>query len=336
MKLVLGVDGGQSSTLALVATYEGQILGAGLAGPSNHIHEPGGLERLNKALHGSIYAALASAQQPIRAITHACLGMTGAWTTAGEITQKMMPEAQVQAHQDTDTALAGASLAQPGIVIIAGTGSVAYGQLADGRSAQSDGWGYFMGDDGSAYHIGWSALRAAARATDGRGEPTSLLTKIPAHFGLADLQEIHSAVYSQRLSRAQIARLASVVSAAALEGDILARKLLKQAGTDLAETILAAMKQLGVVETGITVYTTGGVFSAGDLILTSLRETVLAASPSSTIQHAHFNPATGAVLLALKAANIELSVQVIANMRATQPAAAIAKHQKRENETEKT
>ncbi len=331
MKLVLGVDGGQSSTLALVATYEGQILGAGLAGPSNHIHEPGGMERLNNALHGSISSALASAEQPIEAVTHVCLGMTGAWAVAGEITQKMIPQAQVKGLHDIETALAGASIAQPGIVVIAGTGSIAYGQLADGRSAQSDGWGYFMGDDGSAYQIGYLALRLAVRAADRRGEPTSLLEKIPAHFGMANLQEVHSAIYSQRLSRAQIAGLASVVSAVALEGDGVSRNLLRQAGTDLGETALAAMKQLDVVDTGITIYTTGGVFSAGDLILSPLRETVLAVSPNSTIREAHFNPATGTILLALKAANIELTSDVIATLRATQPAAAIAKHQKREN-----
>lgn len=333
MQLVLGVDGGQSSTLALVATYDGEILGAGLAGPSNHIHEPGGLERLQNALHESIHAALASAGYTLDSIGHACLGMTAAWAAAGEIARQMIPHAHVQSRHDIETALAGASITQPGVVVIAGTGSVAYGQLVDGHSAQADGWGYFMGDDGSAYHIGHSALRAIARAVDGRGEPTSLVARIPAHFGLADLHEVHSAIYSARLSRTQIAGLALVVSAAALSEDTVSYNILRQAGHALAETALAVMKQLGVLETGITIYTTGGVFSAGDLILNPLRETVLAVSPNSRIHRAHFNPATGALLLALKAANIELTPQLINVIRATQPAAALAKHQKHETES---
>src|SRR5947209_4072335 len=134
--VVLAVDGGQSSTLAMVATPGGRILGTGLAGPSNHVHQPGGLARLDNALRQSIGGALQSAGCAADAVSHACFGMTGAVTETLAIVPQILPAAQFQAHYDMVTALAGASLAQPGIVVIAGTGSIAYGRLSDGRDAR--------------------------------------------------------------------------------------------------------------------------------------------------------------------------------------------------------
>src|SRR4051812_39324423 len=109
--LVLALDGGQSSTLALIAENSGRILGVGLAGPSNHVHEPGGLQRLHSALSGSIRQALNNAGvQPAR-ITHLCLGLTGGVPEAAPLIAKMLPDASARIEYDMVTALAGASIA---------------------------------------------------------------------------------------------------------------------------------------------------------------------------------------------------------------------------------
>ena len=325
-KIVVAVDGGQSSTLALAAALNGEILGVGWGGESNHIDEPGGVERLNNALNHSITGALASAGRSAEMVRGAVLGMTGVSALAGEIAQAMLPQAQVQVHHDAITALAGASVGQPGVIVIAGTGAVAYGELADGRSAKSGGWGYLMGDEGSGYDLGIQALRAITQASDGRGPATRLVEVIPQHFGLDTLQALHQAIYSQKITRAQIAGLAAVVGRAAQAGDSAAQVLLQTAGEHLALAALGVIRQLGVP--GMDIYTTGGVFNAGEWVLLPFREDIHAESPSSTVSPAVFSPVIGALLLALKAAGSPLDGSVIDRIRGSAPDAAISKQAK--------
>ncbi len=328
--IVVAIDGGQSSTLALVATTAGQILGAGLAGPSNHIHEPGGMERLHHALHQSITLALQNAGRSVDDVTHVCLGMTGAADEARQIVMQMLPGSDVQAHFDMVTALAGASIAQPGVVVIAGTGSVAYGQLAGGRDARAGGWGWLIGDEGSAFSIGRAALQAATHAADGRGEATVLLKSLVDHFHMPSLWEVRNAVYTPVITRAQIAGLATLVTAAAQQGDAVAIRLLDQAGRDLAAIALGVIKQLGMLDTGMTVYTTGGVFKAGEFVLKPFRETLQQQSSAINIQEAMFSPIIGGLLLALQAAGSTLNDDVIQTIRASLPESAISKHKEKE------
>ncbi len=323
--LIVAVDGGQSSTLALVATSSGQILGTGWGGPSNHIHEPGGVERLQSALHESISSALQSAGQMADRVDYVCLGMSGVTPLAGEIVQALVPSAQLLVHHDAVTALAGASIGQSGVIVIAGTGAVAYGQLADGRSARSGGWGYIMGDEGSGYDIGCGALRAATQASDGRGRSTLLIERIPQHFGVTDLRAVHRGIYSYQITRPQIASLASLVAIGARDGDAVAQELLHMAGQHLATAALAVIEKLEMLESGMAVYTTGGVFGAGEFVLAPFREALHSRSPASTVRDAAFSPIIGALLLALKAAGTALDDEVLRTIRGSAPEAAISK-----------
>jgi N-acetylglucosamine kinase-like BadF-type ATPase len=242
---------------------------------------------------------------------------------AGEIVQTMMPRSRIQSHHDTVTALSGASLLQPGVIVIAGTGAITYGQLADGRNARADGWGYLIGDEGSAYEIGCSALKAIYRALDGRGQLTILSDRILEHFKMSDLREVHRAIYGLEITRPQIAGLASVVGKAAAAGDDVARGLLDKAGRSLAESVLAVIERLGVAETVIMVYTTGGVFRAGDYVLKPFREAL--ASQAIIVREAAFSPVVGALFMALNDAGTALTPEVIELIQMTLPAAAVSK-----------
>jgi N-acetylglucosamine kinase-like BadF-type ATPase len=336
--LVLAIDGGQSSTLALVARLDGTILGAGLAGPSNHVNEPGGLERLEIALRESTARALKRANLPAQNVIHVCMGMSGGPRQAYEIMSEIMPHAKILAHKDMVTALAGASIARPGVVVIAGTGSVAYGRLETGQEMYRGGWGYIMGDEGSAYDIGRNALRAACQANDGRMvipfrvEPdphpyysagnTRLVNDIPAHFGMKTLRDVHQAIYSTRISRPQIAGLAAVVTAAAQQGDEVARSILATAGQDLAKAALAVISALSREINGMDIYTTGGVFRAGPFVLDPFRE-MLQRYP---VHSGAFSPVVGALFLALEAAHTVLTDDVIQAIRRSLPENAVSKH----------
>lgn len=330
-QLVLGVDGGQSSTLALVATLDGQIRGAGLAGPSNHITEPGGLARLETALRQSIGLALQAAGAGYEQIAFACLGMTGGAEEARAILKQLTPTTHLEAYIDVVTALAGASVVQPGVVVIAGTGSVAYGRHADGREAKAGGWGYILGDEGSGYDIGRAALRAACQASDGRGVATHLLYSLPAHLGMKSLTELRAAVYASQISRPQIAGLAALVASEARGGDSVARDLLAAAGHDLATAALAVIERLDALETGMHVYTSGGVFGAGSFVLAPFGQMITSRSPRSSVHQAAYSPGVGALLLALRAAGAVLNNDVLRAVHTSLPQSAIAKHQQRES-----
>lgn len=321
--LLLAVDGGQTSTLALIATRSGQIIGTGQAGPANHIHEPGGYERQQRALETAIQAALDAAGQPLSAVSHACVGLSGASELSVTIARSLLPDVAVQVQKDMVTALAGASDAKHGIIVIAGTGSIAYGQNAAGETALAGGWGYIMGDEGSGYDLGRMALRAVSQAQDGRGPTTSLQQSILTHFDVADLAEVHRRIYSGSLTRPQIASLARVVAQSATAGDAVAQSILTQAGTQLADSALAVVQQLDFYEA--TVYTTGGVFGAGEMLLLPFRARLRARYTTLAVQSAAHSPIIGALLLALKAAGESVNARLLATMQQTMPAAAMNK-----------
>ncbi len=327
--LVLAVDGGQTSTLALLADYDGTSLAAGHGGPSNHYTEPGGPERLESALRYSAQEALALAGGRAADVTHGCLGMTGSFEQARIITQELFPAAQIDSLHDVITALAGASIAQPGVIVISGGGSIAYGRLDDGREARSSGWGYLLGDEGSGYWIGLEALRAAFRDFDGRGEATALTARIPARLGVADLLELHRKVYAHELSRGEIAGLAADVNEAARAGDAAAIALLARAGQELGAAALAVIDRLGQRETGLPVYHTGGVFRAGALIAAPFEQTIRHRSPGSVVRGAQFSPVVGALFLALKAAGVALTPAIVDQISRTLPAEAVLKRVER-------
>ena len=329
--LLIAVDGGQSSTLAMVMTIDGRIIGTGFAGPSNHVDEPGGPERLRNALDQSINQALLVSQQHPNQVTGICLGMTGGADIAREWITSQYPSINVQSYYDYVTSLAGASLAIEGVVVIGGTGAVAYGRLDDGRDAKAGGWGYLMGDEGSGYDIGRRALQVAAQASDGRIDMTQLLTMIPAQLGLPDLKAIHKLLYSGQLTRPQIARLTVSVISAAEAGDQAAQQLLDDAADALATAGLAVIRQLGKLESGLPIYPTGGLFQSNTLLKNAFRKNIALHAPHIEVKDPAFPPIAGGLLLALKSALGNLNDATIAMMRETFPETAAIKHQRREH-----
>lgn len=159
---------------------------------------------------------------------------------------------------------------------------------------------------------------------------TILLTHIPAHFQAADLRAVHRLIYSGQISRPQIASLAVIVGAAAQAGDPAAQSILRQAGAQLGTAAAAVIHRLEMQTADLPVYTSGGVFAAGDLVLTALRETVTQVSPASRVQPARYPQIVGALLLALTALDIPVQ-PLLNNIETTLPVQAVDKHKQRED-----
>jgi N-acetylglucosamine kinase-like BadF-type ATPase len=318
-RLFLGLDGGQTATLAVLADQAGRLLGAGRAGPSNHLHEPGGRERLRSALHGSLAAAwenagLASVPGVPYTLESAFCGMTGGGEQVEQVLRQVAAIAHLAVDYDLVTAQAGAFLGEPGVIVIGGTGSAAYGRNSGGQTARAGGWAYLMGDEGSAYDIGRQALVAAARVEDGRGPDSRLRDDLLAAFGKADLWEVRRLVYSDRFDRRQVAALAPRVSQAAAGGDVVAVGILESAGKSLAELAAAVLRRLGMDKEQADVAPIGGVFNAGDLVLGPFERFLKPAAPLARLVPPAIPPALGAALLALRLAGVPVDEAVKRNL----------------------
>lgn len=317
--LVIGIDGGQSTTRALIADTEGNLLGLGVGGPANHIHEPGGPERLRQSLREAVSGALQSASLPADTRFAAALcGMTGGGTLVEEICCQELPVEKVVVMHDTSTALYCITQGAPGAVVIAGTGSVAYGMNQLGETASVGGWGYLMGDEGSAYWIAVQALNACTRAEDGRAPSTWLKRTILTHFGLDSLGALHRLVYSGQMSRADLASAARAVSDAAKLGERVATRILGSAGRELGLMAVVVLRKLGMQYQRVNVGIVGGVASAAKPLHEAFRERVYRSTLAEVVAP-RFPMVVAAVCMALEQAGVSTGENVWRRMEEQLP-----------------
>jgi N-acetylglucosamine kinase-like BadF-type ATPase len=322
MEYFLGVDGGASSTTCAVATADGAIAGIGHAGPSNHILAPGGRERARSAVGGAVGRALAAAGLGPVEFRAAQFGMTGISRDTEQarvfaaVVADTLKAAIVRIENDAVIARAAALAGRPGVIVIAGTGSVAFGEDPSGRQARTGGWGYIFGDEGSGFAIGCGAVRAALHARDGTGEPTALIERLSeaADMPVAD---IPMAFYEGRIDRSKIAALSRVVSRAADEHDAVAQRIIDEAAAGLARLVAAVIAQLRWPDGPVAVGPVGGVFEAGRTILRPLGEELARTAPPAVLVPPRLAPAVGGVLLAMRAADVHLTPAVLALLAAT-------------------
>ena len=202
MRLFLGVDGGQSGTLAMIGDETGRVVGAGEGGPCNHAAAGEGRRKLERAVAGSVGAACAQAGLDAAAVRFeaACFGMSGGPDDKREILAGILRAERLIVTNDAVIALAGATATGQGIITIAGTGSIAFGRNAAGRTARAGGWGYIFGDEGGGFDIARQALRAALRMEEGWGPPTSLREILLAETGARDVNDVLHRFYTAGLA----------------------------------------------------------------------------------------------------------------------------------------
>lgn len=220
-ELLLGVDGGGSKTVALLAGRAGQLLGRGRAGASNY-HSVGA-EHACAELRRAIASAFDAARIVPRPPAAICLGLAGVDRPEDRAlfqnwAAHEWPGIPVIVVADAELVLHAGTPEGRGVAIIAGAGSIVYGRSRAGKLARAGGWGYLLGDEGSGYAVGLAALRAVARAADGRGPPTMLTDLILGRWSLPAPQTLIRRVYAPETSRAEIAALADLVVRAASRG----------------------------------------------------------------------------------------------------------------------
>jgi N-acetylglucosamine kinase-like BadF-type ATPase len=302
MRLFLGVDGGQSGTTAVIGDETGRVLGAGSGGPCNHATAAEGRRKLERAVGDSVAAACAKAGLDARAVRFAaaCFGMSGGPEDKQAILREILPADVVVVTDDAVIALAGATAGEPGIVTIAGTGSIAFGRNAAGDTARVGGWGYIFGDEGSGFDIARQALRAALRAEEGWGPLTALVRALLDATGSADVNRALHRFYTPDWPRSRVATLAPLVDEAAMAGDAVARDILHNAAQQLAVLTSSVRRQLWGPGEPARVAWVGGVFRSR-MLLDRFR-TLVELEDGNQTGPPRYDPAAGALIEAYRAA----------------------------------
>lgn len=312
MRLFLGIDGGQTATKSILADSSGRVLGTGRGGPAIHLRDGATREHAHKVLYGAIHQALRQAGLPdATGIACAFLGFSGvsgpdapAARTYCEVVQEQFAVQSIFIDHDAQTALAGAIPSMKGVVAIAGTGSIAFAMNASGASARAGGWGYLLGDPGSAYEIGRQALSAVALAHDGAGPATVLSSLLLQALNIRDAAEITQVVYRDASPKLRIASVCPTVASAAASGDLVALSIFDDAGRGLGSMACAAVRKL-TPPPSLTFSGVGGVFKAGELLWKPYRRFVLNEYPQAQVVTPAFPPLVGALVLALRKGGIE-------------------------------
>lgn len=295
--MVIGIDAGGTKTVCRLADQDGRNLKE-VRGPGANLQNAGELQ-VERVLRKLITEVSRHAAEVPAAV---CLGMAGVdraddSTVVHKLLLNIVPRSRVVVVNDALIALEAGLPGAPGVVIIAGTGSIAYGRNRDGVAARAGGWGYLLGDEGSGYWLGRQALRAVVRSADGRGPHTLLSERVLAHFGVGVSHDLVRKIYDGRFEPAAIAAIAVHVEAAAGEGDEIALRLIDTGARDLGLAGLSVCGQLRLSHGPVVLG--GGMFNAAPRLRQRVVSHLTGRRPSMVVTPLQKEPAAGAVTLAL-------------------------------------
>jgi N-acetylglucosamine kinase-like BadF-type ATPase len=319
--LYLGVDGGGTKTEFVLIDHAGQVLARHQGATSYYLQI--GFDGLNRLLTEGVQAVLAAAQMRTTDLTYAFFGLPA----HGEDSEvqpllDVIPEAvlghrRYRCGNDMICGWAGSLAGADGINIVAGTGSIGYGERLN-QSARAGGWGEVFSDEGSAYWIAIQGLNAFSRMSDGRLPKGPLYAILKAHFDLGSDLDLCGRIMGEGApSRDRIAALSQQVAQAAQDGDTQAEKIFSHGAQELAGMIEAIRRQIGfTADETVRVSYSGGVFNSQDLILAPLRHALSTFSRHYDLTEPLLSPSLGAALYAARIAGEPLPAAAIARLHA--------------------
>lgn len=308
-QIVIGIDGGGSKTHAIVADETGTSIGEA-TGPGSAV-KPGDEEASAEVIAAVVRDALEAAGMSHVTPRVICIGVAGAGREAARqaLWQALVARdlaADVVVHSDFGIALDDAFGDGPGVLLISGTGSAAFGRSPAGTTARCGGWGPVIGDEGSGTWIGRRALSVVSAAADGRESQTALTGAI---LTAAEVNEVSDLIpWAANASREQIASLAPVVFSVADAGDLRANAIISLAVEELMLHIRALAQQLfGDERAAVPVAFTGGLLKKGSTLRKRLEHRLRSAVPGAQVKAGEITPARGAVRGALRFVGAEVA-----------------------------
>ncbi len=304
-RVVVGVDGGGTKTRAVLAAFDGSVLGEATGGPSNV--QKKGIAGAADVIYDLVLKCIEKAGSSHQAMAHLVVGVAGAGrpSTRSELTSAISslaqknktPFSQITVETDARIALEAAFPGKPVIVLIAGTGSIALHRADDGQIHRAGGWGSVIGDEGSGYAIAREACAAVMKEHDGRSEKTVLTDLVREHFGITDIEDLITKLQSEKT---ELAPFAEKVFEAVTRRDRVARQILIKGASELVEcvrilTLAHPPKHI------LPVCLMGGLLEAENDYSKIVREKLTATLPQIVVQKPKFQAAFGGVILGLNA-----------------------------------
>jgi N-acetylglucosamine kinase-like BadF-type ATPase len=307
---VIGMDGGGTKTAAIIADFQGNILAQHVAGPSNF--QIIGVEKAARTVYLLVREcckSVGASPDEIRAMT---VGLTGAGRPNDQkrmadglhkvASSKKIKLRNVRIESDARIALEGAFKGGAGIILIAGTGSIAFGKDEGGNVHRVGGWGRILGDEGSGYFMGRYALTAVCRDLDGRSAPTILTKMIAKKFSMKSPTDIITAVYKNNFD---IATVAPLVLDAAGKNDAVGLEIVQLASSELTDHVRALLEKLQPhseenVRRNVPLSFIGGLIANETPLSRILRDQISQSLPHVNIISPMSPPVYGAVVMALQ------------------------------------
>jgi len=300
--IVIGVDGGGSKTRVIVADEAGTQLGE-VVGPASAVR-PDQAEHSADVIAATVRDALASCEMTHVVPKVLSVGVAGVgreperqalWQA---LTSRDVAE-DVVIHTDVSIALDDAFGEGPGVLLVSGTGSIAYGRGPSGQVARCGGWGPVCGDEGSGQWVGRRALSVVTASADGREPETALIGAVLTAAQVNEPQELIA--WAAQATPTQLASLAPVVSSVADAGDLRANAIISLAVEELVLHVRTLARELFGDERAATpVAFTGGMLTKGTTLRKRLEHRLKSAVPGAQLRVGEVNAARGAVRSALR------------------------------------
>jgi len=318
--MFLGVDGGGTKTAYALVDDQGRIRASLTTGTVSHLSE--GFDRAASMLAESTRAVLARGGMDASSVDFAFFGL-GAYGEDSATTPRLdalpcqvLDASKYRCGNDMICSWAGSLACIDGISVVAGTGSMAYGEYAN-RSARTGGWGELIGDEGSAYWIAREGMNLFSRMSDGRAPRGRLYALVRGRLGLEQDLDLCAHIYGESAnSRAAFARFAQLVHEAAGSGDAGAHVIFVRAADELVACVLATRRALEVADDVVLpVSYSGGAFAGSSLLAAAFRDALDATAARFDCRVPRFPPVIGAALYAARLAGRPLSDAALATLR---------------------
>lgn len=313
-KYYIGIDGGGTKTEFIMADVEGNIVAKHKEEKSHYLTI--GFDGLEKVIHDGVATCIKQVGCTSDDIEFCAVCICGYEDVKEhdylieQAVQKALGCISHKVYSDTVNAHRGSLIGQPGIHVIAGTGSIAFGMDRNGNSIRCGGWNHlFGGDEGSAYWIACKMLLAFTRQSDGRDPKTYLYDYLKTKYQLLDDGKIIDlTVVEYQFDRTKIANMAKDLYEIAKAKDSVAISIFKEVADELTQMILAIGDQLKLNE-AVQVSFSGGVFNCGKFVLTPLRNNLK--KKNYVLVKPKFTPGIGAIIVAYVETNVPITEQIM-------------------------
>jgi glucosamine kinase len=300
-KYILGFDGGGTKTECVLGDSEGNILAKATSGPSNPLRA--GYMRAWFALGEAGDNVMARHKLTAHQIAAVCAGLGGAGRpgVARRVTtyfERSYPQAEVQVTTDLDIALHAAFGDREGILLLAGTGSAAFGRDAHGRTARAGGRGPWISDEGGAFDIGRRAVQAVSLADEGRGPETALTKKVLSQNAWRDWTRLLEAI--SKNSDDVFPKIFPFVAQVADKGDAVAQRILTEAAGELAGLAHVVARELGWLDAPFAIAKAGGTYGRSKFFDAAIESAVTNLMPKARLVGMEMSAAEAAVHMALR------------------------------------